>query len=389
MIDGETIEGFAPDTLTYNVELPYGTTEIPEVTATANDSKAKVEITQASSLPGTAKLVVTAEDGITKKTYIINFTVESAPDKPPKFIQGYPRTGTISSSGAEIIVKINENGYVYFVCLPADAPTPSSAQVKAGKDAEGKTLDENLKGYIQLTAGLENSFVISGLMSNTEYDIYIVAADTGHNLQATPVKIRVKTLIDAGQAELSFDEPSYLLIVGETQKVIVTLEYPDGSKYDVTEWANYQSENSGIVSIDSTGLIKGIAKGESVITATYGELSVSADVEVIEGCFIATAAYGSYLDAHVQVLRDFRDDVLLETSWGKAFVAWYYRNSPPIAALIAENEPLRLAVRAVLTPVVFVIKYPISSSVIPLLVMILISFIMRRKINNNYSQHIR
>jgi hypothetical protein len=389
MIDGETIEGFAPDTLTYNVELPYGTTEIPEVTATANDSKAKVEITQASSLPGTAKLVVTAEDGITKKTYIINFTVESAPDKPPKFIQGYPRTGTISSSGAEIIVKINENGYVYFVCLPADAPTPSSAQVKAGKDAEGKTLDENLKGYIQLTAGLENSFVISGLMSNTEYDIYIVAADTGHNLQATPVKIRVKTLIDAGQAELSFDEPSYLLIVGETQKVIVTLEYPDGSKYDVTEWANYQSENSGIVSIDSTGLIKGIAKGESVITATYGELSVSADVEVIEGCFIATAAYGSYLDAHVQVLRDFRDDVLLETSWGKAFVAWYYRNSPPIAALIAENEPLRLAVRAVLTPVVFVIKYPISSSVILLLVMILISFIMRRKINNNYSQHIR
>ncbi|HHT64444.1 MAG TPA: hypothetical protein GXZ75_12280 [Clostridia bacterium] len=136
-------------------------------------------------------------------------------------------------------------------------------------------------------------------------------------------------------------------------------------------------------------MIKGIAKGESVITATYGELSVSADVEVIEGCFIATAAYGSYLDAHVQVLRDFRDDVLLETSWGKAFVAWYYRNSPPIAALIAENEPLRLAVRAVLTPVVFVIKYPISSSVILLLVMILISFIMRRKINNNYSQHIR
>ena len=31
----------------------------------------------------------------------------------------------------------------------------------------------------------------------------------------------------------------------------------------------------------------------------------------IEGCFLATAAYGSYLDPHVEALRYFRDHYLV------------------------------------------------------------------------------
>lgn len=76
------------------------------------------------------------------------------------------------------------------------------------------------------------------------------------------------------------------------------------------------------------------------------------------GCFIATAAYGSYLDPHVQTLRDFRDRHLLTNQAGRKFVAFYYRHSPAIAAGIARSAILRRATRWVLTPIVLTIEYP-------------------------------
>jgi hypothetical protein len=70
------------------------------------------------------------------------------------------------------------------------------------------------------------------------------------------------------------------------------------------------------------------------------------------GCFIATAAFGSYFSPYVKVLRDFRDRFLLTTRAGCAFVKWYYRVSPPIADRIRAREGLKAGVRAALMPAV-------------------------------------
>jgi hypothetical protein len=70
------------------------------------------------------------------------------------------------------------------------------------------------------------------------------------------------------------------------------------------------------------------------------------------GCFIATAAYGSALEPQVVLLRVFRDQYLLTNPAGRAFVRWYYRTSPPVAAQIRQSPPLRGFVRVALWPLV-------------------------------------
>jgi len=72
------------------------------------------------------------------------------------------------------------------------------------------------------------------------------------------------------------------------------------------------------------------------------------------GCFIATAAYGSYMEPNVKVLRDFRDRFLLTNSAGKAILHLYYTYSPAVAEFIANHVTLRTVVRWSLSPLVAV-----------------------------------
>lgn len=95
-------------------------------------------------------------------------------------------------------------------------------------------------------------------------------------------------------------------------------------------------------------------------------------------CFIATAAYGSWLDPHVVTLREFRDHWLLTNAPGQAFVSWYYRVSPPLADWIAERDWARALVRGVLAPAVLAITYPAAAGAMLLLAILLLACRRRR-----------
>lgn len=78
--------------------------------------------------------------------------------------------------------------------------------------------------------------------------------------------------------------------------------------------------------------------------------------ERVGGCFVATACFGH--DAHPAVisLREFRDQYLRNNSAGRTFIAWYYRNSPPLARFIERKKSRRAFVRLFLHPVVLVAR---------------------------------
>ena len=79
-VNGNNINGFNAYLNTYNVQLPYGTTEVPVVTASAQDAGATVTITQPTSTTGTATIHVAAADGTTTNTYTLNFSVAELSD---------------------------------------------------------------------------------------------------------------------------------------------------------------------------------------------------------------------------------------------------------------------------------------------------------------------
>jgi len=85
------------------------------------------------------------------------------------------------------------------------------------------------------------------------------------------------------------------------------------------------------------------------------------DIEIKEvegcnggGCLIATAAFGSELSPQVQFLREIRDNTVLQTESGSAFMAgfnqFYYSFSPAIADYERENLVFKEAVKLTLTP---------------------------------------
>jgi len=159
-----------------------------------------------------------------------------------------------------------------------------------------------------------------------------------------------------------------------------------------TSWSNVATLVANTTSYSDKNFLTGVTYEYKVVAYRHvcSTNVYSADSNIVSAksggsssggggdCFIATAAYGSYLSPEVKTLREFRDNYLLRNPLGKAFVGAYYKVSPPIAEFISRHESLRLMTRLVLTPVVYSIKYPNIALVVILFGACLLS--MRRQI---------
>ena len=104
---GVTVPGFRPDVFNYDVIVPSHVTGAPRVTATAHTGE--VHVTQATGVPGMAKVTSTGPDGIVA-TYTVNFARAASSDEfdgsslDPKWTVVRPDAANLTVGGGSLTI---------------------------------------------------------------------------------------------------------------------------------------------------------------------------------------------------------------------------------------------------------------------------------------------
>jgi M6 family metalloprotease-like protein/uncharacterized repeat protein (TIGR02543 family) len=142
---------------------------------------------------------------------------------------------------------------------------------------------------------------------------------------------------------------------GRTSPTAGTSTHDYGAQIQVTATPDSGYQFSGWTGAASgtTNPITITMDADKSITASFTAISTGdGDGGGGGGCFIATAAYGTPLHPHLDILRDFRGSFLMPSRFGRKLVELYYRYSPGIANFIAGHKLLKAAVRVNLLPVI-------------------------------------
>jgi hypothetical protein len=121
---------------------------------------------------------------------------------------------------------------------------------------------------------------------------------------------------------------------------VVTAYYAPATPAQESDYSNEVSEKLG----------SKLYGTESNVIEDTPEMIVAQPDLPNSGCFIATAAYGSYSAPEVLLLRRFRDAYLLTNAPGRKFVAWYYHYGPVAADFVNDHPWLKPGIRMALLP---------------------------------------
>ena len=247
-------------------------------------------------------------------------------------------------------------------------------------DPEGNTLSVTANtnptsGSVTQTG---NNFVYTPNNGFSGTDNFTYTISDGTNTDTATVNITVTT---SGNAFPIAVDDSLILnenTTATTGNVLLNDTDADGDALTITAFdATLVTEGTVVNNGDGTFTYTPIVDFVGTNSFTYtlsdgkgGTAIGTVTLTVIGDCFIATAAFGSYLAPDVKVLRHFRDNYLLTNELGKGFVAFYYATSPPIADYIAERDSLRAITRWLLTPVIYAIKYPAGTLLFILLLIV-------------------
>ena len=191
---------------------------------------------------------------------------------------------------------------------------------------------------------------ISGVTQSEQIVSVQVKDPTGKSLL-----IRSITADNAGNYSLEFKIPktavqgNYVIVSSVSIEMIPVIETINVMVQDKVVETESSTTESSTTEVDDS------VCGSGTIMKN-GKCVVDKSTEDGGGCLIATATYGSEMAIEVQQLRELRDNQLLQTESGTAFITTfndiYYSFSPVIADYERENPLFREAVKLAIAPMI-------------------------------------
>lgn len=271
-IDGDTLTGFAPTTYDYTIDLPVGTTRVPDILWIEGDTYQNILYTAADNTDGKAIIEVTAGDGVVKARYTFQFNRLRSDNKELQ---------EISINGTPI-AGFNSNIYNYIDTLGAYESTLPIVEFQPG-DAY-QTFD-----------------TIPALVIGGSYSIIVHAEDMS---TATYTITFVRTL--SNNASLSSIEVNGEAIVGfDPEQTEYVYEIPYGISsipsvsYEMSEPSRQSAVKTNAASINDTTFI--------TVTAEDGKTSRRYSVSFRQSLCDNADLVAIYLDS--TLIEGFKSDI--------------------------------------------------------------------------------
>ncbi|MDB4850312.1 peptidylprolyl isomerase [Nitrosopumilus sp.] len=190
-------------------------------------------------------------------------------------------------------------------------------------------------------------FVMIGSSSNA-FGVVLVFLDKDVYEIPTPGKPLTIFIDSPGKVTISVSNGDIATVLGETTSGEFTIYHDD---YDFVEGTMLIANHINDYTLKEWTDVSTFSKNASTESAKETTSVKSGNGG---GCLIATAAYGSELAPQVQMLREIRDNQLMNTESGKSFMSGfneaYYSFSPIIADYERENPLFKEAVKLGITP---------------------------------------
>ena len=185
-------------------------------------------------------------------------------------------------------------------------------------------------------------------LSSTAFGVVLVFLDKDVYEIPTPDNPLTIFIESPGKVTISVSNGDVATVLGDTDSGEFTIYHDD---YNFMEGTMLIANHINDYTLKEWTDVSTFSKNGST---EYAKETTSVKTGNGGGCLIATAAYGSEMAPQVQLLREIRDNQLMNTESGSAFMGAfndvYYSFSPTIADMERESPLFKEAVKLGLTP---------------------------------------